>query len=96
MGSIIEYRCAACTYASGELSVGWGKEGRASFWGGLARCTPCKKLGVVDLSRKYTGIGERSCDACGGGLTLFEGTFGSVPCPRCAKPLQPETHGRWS
>src|SRR5437016_14598642 len=38
MGSIVAYKCPSCSYATEQLSVGWGKAGRAKFWGGLAVC----------------------------------------------------------
>src|SRR5437867_3513390 len=40
MGSIVAYKCPSCSYATEELSVGWGKAGRAKFWGGLAGTRP--------------------------------------------------------
>lgn len=95
MGSIVEYRCPSCAFATGELSIGWGKAGRASFWGGLARCEPCKTVGVVDLSRKGVGYGDRKCQDCGRGLVVLEGTFVSVTCPRCSVPMNHATLGTW-
>ena len=72
MGSLVEYRCPTCRYDTGKLSVGWGKAGRASYWGGLALCTACKSLGVVDLSDTRTDRRDRRCAHCNGPLKLID------------------------
>jgi hypothetical protein len=94
MGSIVEYRCTACTFATGHLSVGWGKAGRRRFWGGLARCSPCKKIGVIDLTTTNIDRGG-NCVQCGGLLTLLEGISQSIECPRCGTAMHHAPLGTW-
>ena len=94
MGMIVEYRCRICTFSSGHLSVGWGKAGRQQFWGGLARCSPCKSIRVVDLTRKNVDRGSR-CVQCDGPLTLLEGTSESVECPHCGRSMNHASLGTW-
>lgn len=94
MGSVVEYRCAACSFSTGHLSIGWGKAGRQKFWGALARCVPCRDLGVVDLSAKHTG--DIRCAQCQGLLVLFEGTSVSIPCPWCSASLRHARVDTWS
>ncbi|MGH7859430.1 MAG: hypothetical protein ACREQY_19060 [Candidatus Binatia bacterium] len=96
MGSVVEFQCGTCTYSTGQLQLGWGKAGRAGFWGGLARCEPCGQLGVVDLAVKVTFREEPRCALCKRPLTLLEGTSVMVPCPRCRGPLRHATIGTWS
>jgi hypothetical protein len=94
MGSLVEYRCTTCTFATGQLSVGWGKAGRQKFWGALARCGPCKKIGVVDLGVTHADR-EKRCMDCNGLLTLFEGISVSIPCPRCSTSMHHAALGNW-
>ncbi len=94
MGSIVEYRCTACRFTTGQLSLGWGKAGRHQFWGGLARCTPCKMIGVVDLTMKNSDRGSR-CVQCNGPLTLLEGLSVSVQCPQCGTSMNHGPIGTW-
>jgi len=97
LGSVVEYRCVACSFSSGELRLGWGKSGRSSFWGGLVRCDPCGELGVMDIAASRASTDrELHCANCRGLLTLIEGTSVSVPCPRCRATLRYETVGTWS
>jgi hypothetical protein len=96
MGSLVEYHCDACAFSTGKLSVGWGKAGRRQFWGGLARCEPCKEVGVVDLSSAAPDYGGRRCGHCGGALTLLDGTSTRIPCPRCNVLMDHERLGIWS
>lgn len=95
MGSVVEYRCAGCHFSSGQLSVGWGNDGRRGFWGALARCKPCKRLGVVDLNARQSDRGGRRCADCNGLLVLFEGTFADIQCPRCDATLKHAPLGSW-
>ena len=95
MGSVVEYRCAACAFTSGQLSVGWGKAGRQSFWGALARCNPCMTLGVVDLIERNSDRSERRCGNCNAPLTILEGLSIAVPCPRCNTPMHHAPLGTW-
>ena len=97
MGSIVTYRCTACTFSTSELRVGWGKKGRAAFWGGLVHCQPCGELGTIDLAvhREYRAT-EPKCGACGALLNRLEGTSVQIPCPRCQRVLRPLTVGMWS
>jgi Mu-like prophage protein Com len=97
VGSVVEYRCEACTFSSGALRIGWGKSGQANFWGGLVRCDLCSELGVADIAaaRDRTSRDLR-CGHCGGLLTRLEGTSVSVPCPRCRSALRHQTLGTWS
>ena len=64
MGSIVAYKCPACNYATEQLSVGWGKAGRAKFWGGLAVCAECKDLLVLDLAEQRADRRDRRCAKC--------------------------------
>ncbi|MGH7818477.1 MAG: hypothetical protein ACREQ9_01770 [Candidatus Binatia bacterium] len=97
MGSVVEFQCCTCTYSTGRLQVGWGKTGRAAFWGGLARCEPCGQLGVVDLAAARGAYREEPrCAQCKRPLTLIEGTSVNVPCPRCRGPLRHATVGTWT
>jgi hypothetical protein len=95
MGSLVAYHCASCTFATDSLQVGWGKAGRAAFWGGLALCAACKEISVVNLSE---GRGERrdsKCQRCNGPLKMIEGTADTIPCPGCGKPIRPDIVGKW-
>lgn len=97
MGSVVEYHCSACAFSSGRLHIGWGKTGRTSFWGGLARCEPCGELGVADLTAsRRVGGSEPRCAHCEAPLTLLEGTSVGVSCPRCRAPLRHQTLGTWT
>ena len=95
MGTVIEYRCPACSFSTGRLSVGWGKAGRASFWGGLALCDTCKELSVVDLADTRPDRRDRRCTHCNGVLKLIEGIAERIKCPRCATPLHHARLGSW-
>lgn len=97
MGSVVEYRCGACTFSSGELRIGWGKSGRAAFWGGLARCEPCGEIGVANIAmRRARDAIDPRCATCGGLVHLLEGTSVRVPCPRCHRALDFKTVATWS
>ena len=96
MGSVVEYRCAGCTFSTGHLSLGWGKAGRASFWGGLALCGTCKALRVVNLSDKRPDGRDPRCPECQGMLKLFEGMVEQIRCPHCGAPMRHTTVGSWS
>ncbi len=89
------YRCPACSYKTDRLSVGWGKSGRAAFWGGLALCTACENITVVNLAEKGITRSERRCTACSGPLKLLEGTADRIGCPRCRRPLDFSNLGTW-
>src|SRR5438045_8439149 len=52
MGSIVEFSCRSCGFTTENLRVGWGKEGRTRFWGGLGVCPAGTPLTVVDLTAK--------------------------------------------
>ena len=96
MGSVVAYRCKSCTFASGQLRIGWGKSGRASFWGGLVRCDPCGALTVADLGPRREGLDrDLRCGTCNGLVTRIEGTSIGIPCPRCRRELRHETIGTW-
>ncbi|MGH7803150.1 MAG: hypothetical protein ACREQJ_02280 [Candidatus Binatia bacterium] len=95
MGSVVEYRCSGCHFRSGDLAIGWGKAGRARFWGGLARCGGCKELGVVDLNIG-TRVQDRRCGRCDAPLAMIEGMSASVGCPRCELPMEFATVKLWS
>ena len=95
MGSIVEYRCGACTFSSGRLQVGWGKAGRASYWGGLALCEPCKEISVIDLSDKRVDRRDRRCAQCNGLLKLLDGIAERIKCPRCGAGLTYASAGSW-
>lgn len=94
MGSVVEYRCRTCTFATGRLSVGWGKAGRQTFWGGLAACTPCKSVSVVNLMLR-TARQDTRCAKCNGQLTLFEGISVNIPCPQCHSPMRHAALDTW-
>lgn len=94
MGSIVEYRCGTCAFSTGQLSVGWGKPGRQEFWGGLARCNPCKKIGVVNLTGTQADS-DRRCVECNGPLTLHEGTSVAIQCPHCGASMKHAAIGTW-
>lgn len=96
MGAIVEFHCPACVFSTGRLSIGWGKAGRSQFWGGLARCEPCKEVGVVDLSTPEPNSRGRRCVHCGGQLLLVEGTQTGVPCPLCGVPMDQQRLGAWA
>ncbi len=96
MGSLVEYRCPTCRYDTGKLSVGWGKAGRASYWGGLALCVACKTLGVVDLSDTRMDRRDRRCAECNGPLKLVEGIAERIACPQCGGSLTQLNLGGWS
>ena len=95
MGAVVEFHCTACSFSSGKLQIGWGKAGRAAFWGGLARCEPCKEIGVADLNFRRTTREDPRCPTCNSVLTLLEGTASTIPCPRCRTPLRHDTVGSW-
>jgi hypothetical protein len=96
MGSLVEFHCPRCRFASGELALGWGKGGRTKFWGGLAVCPACKKLLVVDLVAARPDSREHRCTGCSGPLTLLEGISQPVGCPHCRTPMTPMARGSWS
>ncbi len=93
MGSIVEFNCLSCGYASGNLSVGWGKAGRTRFWGGLGVCAACQRVCVVDLSSKQD---THKCEDCEGALQLLEGLAQDIPCPSCQTVLKTKNHGIWN
>jgi len=93
MGSIVEFRCGGCGFTSGELRLGWGKEGRARFWGGLGHCPTCKRLSVVDLASKQD---MHRCQECQGQLQLLEGMAQDIPCPACSKILRTQNVSVWN
>jgi len=95
MGSIVAYKCAACTFATEQLSVGWGKAGRARFWGGLAVCAECKELTVVNLAEARADRRDRRCARCNAPLKLIEGTAERIACPRCGHALRHAVLGSW-
>ena len=80
-------------FTSENLRVGWGKEGRTRFWGGLGLCPACKRLSVVDLSAK---LDMHRCKECQGQLTLLEGLSQDIPCPECTKVLRSTNLGVWN
>jgi hypothetical protein len=96
MGSIVQFVCPTCRYATGELQVGWGKAGRAKYWGGLAVCAACKEIRLVDLSDPKVDRRDRRCAECNGPLKMIEGMAERVPCPFCATPLEAGHKGSWS
>ena len=96
MGSVVAYRCPTCGFATEQLSIGWGKAGRARFWGGLALCVACKDIVVVNLADSRTDRRDQKCTRCNGPLKLIEGTADSIPCPQCAKPFRAAIVGSWS
>jgi len=96
MGLRITYQCAACGFASGELSLGWGKGGRRRFWGGLALCPACKRLTGVNLARGSSEATDHRCTECRGLLVLLEGIANDVKCPRCETFLHPSILGSWT
>jgi hypothetical protein len=93
MGSIVEFNCRSCGFTTENLKVGWGKEGRTRFWGGLGVCPACKRLSVVDLSAK---LDMHRCKECQGQLTLLEGLAQDIPCPECTKTLRSTNLGVWN
>ena len=96
MGSVVTYRCKTCNFSSGDLRIGWGKRGRAGFWGGLVRCEPCGAIATIDLASRRDGLSEDPrCETCGGLLSRLEGTSVHVSCPRCRRDLQHLTIGTW-
>jgi hypothetical protein len=95
LGSVVQYRCGACSFSSGELRLGWGKAGRASFWGGLFRCDPCGELTVSHIAARGNTNREPRCAKCGGLLAPLEGTSVTIPCPGCRRMLRHETVGTW-
>jgi len=96
MGSVVAYRCPSCTFATEQLSIGWGKAGRARFWGGLALCVACKEIMVVNLAESRADRREQKCGRCNGPLKLIEGTADTIACPQCGKALKHATVGSWS
>lgn len=97
LGSIVEYRCEVCAFSSGELRLGWGKAGRASFWGGLVRCDACRQLSVAHITTARDSANRDShCAKCRGLLTRLEGTSVGIPCPRCRQTLRHKTIGTWN
>jgi hypothetical protein len=93
MGSIVEFNCRSCGFTTENLRVGWGKEGRTRFWGGLGVCPTCKRLSVVDLAAK---LDMHRCKECQGQLTLLEGLAQDIPCPECSKTLRSTNLGVWN
>jgi DNA-directed RNA polymerase subunit RPC12/RpoP len=96
MGSLVAYRCGACEFATEQLQVGWGKAGRARYWGGLAVCAECKDLTVVNLSEARVDRRDRRCARCNGALKMLEGTSEAIPCPRCGARLRHSVVGSWT
>lgn len=96
MGSLVTYKCAACAFASEQLQVGWGKAGRANYWGGLALCPECKDLIVVNLAEPRADRRDRRCTRCNGPLRLIEGTTEAIPCPQCGQRLRHAMVGSWN
>lgn len=96
MGSVVAYRCPACSFATDNLSIGWGKAGRARFWGGLALCAACKQILVINLAESRAERRDQKCTRCNGPLKLIEGTADTVGCPQCGKPLGHAIVGSWS
>ena len=96
MGSILSYRCPSCSYATAQLSVGWGKAGRAAYWGGLGVCDACKELVVINLAEARADRRDRRCTRCNAPLKLIEDTADTIPCPHCGKGLRHATVGSWS
>jgi len=96
MGSVVSYRCPACSFATENLQVGWGKAGRAKFWGGLALCVACKELMIVNLAESRVERREQKCSRCNGPLKLLEGTADTIACPRCGKSLRHTLVGSWA
>jgi hypothetical protein len=88
MGSIVAYRCPACAFATEQLSVGWGKAGRAKFWGGLAICNECKDLTVIDLAETRADRRDRRCARCNSPLKLIRGRSTRSPA-RAARDAAP-------
>ncbi len=96
MGSVVEYRCPTCAFVSGKLQVGWGKAGRASYWGGLALCEACKEISVIDLSDKRVDRRDRRCTHCNGLLKLLDGLAERIKCPQCSAVLTYASAGSWN
>lgn len=96
MGSLVEYHCPTCRYASGTLRVGWGKAGRAQYWGGVALCASCRAVRCVDLAEGRGERRDRRCPDCGGPVRVLEGLAERVACPYCGATLVAETRGSWS
>ena len=96
MGSIVTYRCSNCSYATEQLKVGWGKSGRASYWGGLALCGECAELTAVNLAERRTDQRDRRCARCNAPLKMLEGTAEGIACPRCRSSLQHARVGDWA
>jgi len=86
MGSIVAYKCPSCSYATEQLSVGWGK----------AVCAECKDLIVIDLAEQRADRRDRRCAKCNAPVKLIEGTIDRIPCPRCGAALRHATLGSWS
>ena len=96
MGSLVEYRCPACRYRSGALRIGWGKAGRAEYWGGLAACPACKTILCLNLSDTGADRRDRRCSECGRPVRLLEGIAERIACPRCGADLMAERQESWS
>ena len=96
MGSVVEYRCEACQFSSGRLSLGWGRAGRDQYWGALALCEHCKELSVIDLSKSRPERLDVRCKQCRGLLKRLEGIAERLPCPQCGHVLPPSTLGSWA
>jgi predicted RNA-binding Zn-ribbon protein involved in translation (DUF1610 family) len=96
MGSVVAYKCGSCSFVTEQLSIGWGKAGRAQFWGGLALCPECKELTVVNLAEARADRRDRRCTRCNSALKLIEGTTESIPCPRCGHTLRHAILGSWN
>lgn len=100
MGSTVRYHCTACGFTTSELRVGWGRAGRAAFWGAVGICPTCKDLTTIDLSARAPERGARSsdrrCAACEGVVTVAEGLAATIRCPHCGAPLAHTALGQWS
>ena len=95
MGSRVAYRCEGCGFWSGELAIGWGKGGRARFWGALAVCPTCKRLTVVNLAGGRSAAQDQRCGECRGLLVQLEGIADDIRCPGCEALLHPSVRGSW-
>ena len=96
MGSVVAYKCGACSFTSEQMQIGWGKAGRAQYWGGLAVCAECKELMVVNLAEARADRRDRRCARCNGALRLIEGTTEAIPCPKCGQRLRHSIVSSWN
>jgi len=95
VGSLVVYRCGSCSFATDRLQIGWGKAGRARYWGGLALCNECKDVMVVNLTESRADRRDRRCTRCNSPIKLIEGTSDAVACPKCSRPLRHAIVGSW-